>query len=76
MELSLCRTLGAKAGTLICSALGRSVLAVVGLPGLCLSQGEAKSWAVSWHPVLQCLRCWIPPPGHTAASAALPPEPL
>ena len=29
-------------GTLICSALGRSVLAVGSLPGLCLSQGEAN----------------------------------
>ena len=29
---------------------------------------EAKSWAVSWRPVLQGLRCWILAPGHTAAS--------
>ena len=60
----------------ICSALGRIVLAVLGLPGLCLSHGVDGSWAVSWSPVLQCLCCWIPPPGHTAASAASPPEPL
>ena len=30
--------------------LGRSVLAVLGPPGLCLSQGEAGSWAVSLAP--------------------------
>ena len=29
---------------------------------------EAKSWAVSWRPVLRGLRCWILAPGHTAAS--------
>ena len=35
---------------LICSAWGRSVLAVLGPPGLCLSRGEARSWAVSTAP--------------------------
>ena len=59
---------GSGAGPLICSAPGRSVLAVLGPPGLCLSGGEAGSWAVSWRPVLQGLRCWILAPGHTAAS--------
>ena len=38
---------GSGAGPLICSARGRSVLAVLGSPGLCLSQGEAGSWGVS-----------------------------
>ena len=48
MELSVCRGLGALgAGLLICSALGRCVLDVLGPPGLCLSWGEARSWAVS-----------------------------
>ena len=47
-ELSVCRGLDALgAGPLICPALGRRVLAVLGPPGLCLSQGEAGSWAVS-----------------------------
>ena len=41
MELSVCRGLDALgAGPLICSARGRSVLAVLGPPGLCLSRGE------------------------------------
>ena len=47
-ELSVFRGLDAPgAGPLICSARGRSVLAVLGPPGLCLSRGEAGSWAVS-----------------------------
>ena len=29
--------------------------------------GEAKSWAVSWRPVLWGLCCWIRAPGCTAA---------
>ena len=41
MELSACRGLEApEAGLLICSAWGRSVLAVLGAPRLCLSGGR------------------------------------
>ena len=48
MELSICRGLDdLGAGPLICSAWGRIILADLGPPGLCLSQGEARSWAVS-----------------------------
>ena len=47
---------------------GRSVLAVLGPPGLCLSRGEAGSWAVSRRPVLWSLPCWILTPGRIAAS--------
>ena len=40
-ELSVCRGQDAPgAGPLICSALGRSVLVVLGPPGLCLSRGR------------------------------------
>ena len=57
---------------------GRSVLAVLGPPGLCLSQGEAGSWAVSRHPVLWSLRCWICTPGPRnplrGAAARAPPS--
>ena len=38
--LSVCRAWRLRAGPLICSARGRSVLAVLGPPGLCLSQGR------------------------------------
>ena len=34
-------------GPLICSAWGRSIFEVLGPPSLCLSPGEAGSWAVS-----------------------------
>ena len=48
MKLSDCRGLDAPgAGSLICSARGRSVLGVLGPPDLYLSRGEAGSWAVS-----------------------------
>ena len=47
-EVSVCRGLDAPgAQPLICSARGRSVFAVLGPPGFCLSRGEAGSWAVS-----------------------------
>ena len=50
-ELSICRDLDALgAGPLICSARGRSVLPVLGPPGLFLSWGEAGSWDVSLVP--------------------------
>ena len=50
-KLSVCRGLdGPGVGLLICSARGRSVLAVLCPPGLCLSQGEVGSWAVSLVP--------------------------
>ena len=67
-DLSVCRGLDApRVGPLICSARGRSVLAVLGPPGLCLSRGEAGSWAV-WRPVLPGLRCWIRAPSCAAPS--------
>ena len=49
--LSLCRGLDSlEAGPLICSARVRSVLAVLGPPGLCLSHPEVGSWAASLAP--------------------------
>ena len=39
-EQSICRAWRLRVGPLICSALGRSVLAVLGPPGLCLSRGR------------------------------------
>ena len=68
-ELSVCRAWRLQGGTLICSARGRSVLAVLGPPSLCLSRGEAGSWAVSRRPVLRSLCCWIRTPGRAAPSA-------
>ena len=69
---------GSGAGPLICSARGRSVLAVLGPPGLCLSRGEAGSWAVSRRPVLRSLRWWIRAPGPRnplrGAAARAPPS--
>ena len=69
---------GSGAGPLICSARGRSVLAVLGPPGLCLSRGEAGSWAVSRRPVLRSLRWWIRAPGPRSpfrgAAAQAPPS--
>ena len=62
LKLSVCRAWRLPAGPLICSARGRGVLAVLGPPGLCLSPGEAGSWAVSRRPVLWDLRCWIRAP--------------
>ena len=73
--LSICRAWGLRGGSLICSAPGRSVLAVLGPPGLCLSPGEVGSWAVSRRPVLPGLCCWICAPGGTALSVEPPPEP-
>ncbi|CAD7671238.1 unnamed protein product [Nyctereutes procyonoides] len=77
---------GSRAGPLMCSARGRSVLAVLGPPSLCLSRGEARSWAVSRRPVLQGLRWWIsapapqPPPRSRRPSPSellrVPPCPL
>ena len=69
-ELSVCRGLDAPgAGPLICSAWGRSVLAVLCLPGLCLSQREAGSWAVSLAPCASGLHCWVRAPSVAAPSA-------
>ena len=39
-----------------------------GPPGPLPILGEAKSWAVSWRPVLWSLRCWIRTPGCAAFS--------
>ena len=77
-ELSVCRGLDALGeGPLICSAWGRRVLAVLCPPGLCLSRGEARSWAVSLvscapSPALLDLRSWPRSP----LSAEPQPEPL
>ena len=49
-ELCVCRAWMLRAGLLICLSRGRSVLAVLGSPGLCLSQREVGSWAVSLVP--------------------------
>ena len=88
MELSVCRGLDALgAGRLILSTRGRSVLAVLGPSSLCLSQGEARSWAVSSVPsapgpaLLDSGSQWcsrlsmeLPPnPLHTAPRAVQPP---
>ena len=53
-ELSVCRGLDALGeGPLICSTWGRSVLAVLCPPGLCLSPGERRILdCVRRHPVL------------------------
>ena len=48
---------------------GRSILAVLGPPGLCLSGGEVGSWAVSPAPCAPGLRSCICAPGHAAPSA-------
>ena len=49
-----------------------------GPPGLCLSRGEAGSWAVSRRPVLRSLRWWIRAPGPRnplrGAAARAPPS--
>ena len=51
MELSVYRDLDALGmGPLICSAWGRIVLAVLGLPGLCLSWELVRSLALSLVP--------------------------
>ena len=39
-EQSICRAWGPGVGLLICGALGRSILIVLGPPGLCLSRGR------------------------------------
>ena len=67
-ELSVCRAWRLRGGAADLLSWGRSVLAVLGPPGLCLSRGEAGSWAVSRRPVLRSLRWWIRAPG-----AAQPP---
>ena len=52
-ELTVCRGLEAPgAGLLICSAWGKSVLAVLGLPGLCLSRGRSDPGLCPQCPVL------------------------
>ena len=60
---SVCRAWRLRGGAADLLSWGRSVLAVLGPPGLCLSRGEAGSWAVSRRPVLRGLRCWIRAPG-------------
>ena len=63
MELSVCRGLGAPGqGTDLLSS-GQECPAVLGPPGLCLSQESAGSWAVSLAPWVPDLRCWIGNPG-------------
>ena len=91
-ELSVCRGLEAPgAGPLIFSARGRSVLAVLGPPGLCLSRGEATSWAVSpapcapgpvlldscsrWRSPLRTEPLPLPNPLRAAPAPQPPPEP-
>ena len=74
-ELCVCRAWMLRAGLLICLSRGRSVLAVLGSPGLCLSWGEARSWAVypapcAPGPALLELRSWPRSP-----LSAEPPEP-
>ena len=68
---------GSGAGPLICSARGRSVLAVLGPPGLCLSRGEAGFWAVSRRPVLLACAAGFTFPPRTplrGAAARAPPS--
>ena len=77
-ELSVCRGLDAPgARPLICSARGRSVFAVLGPPGFCLSRGETGSWAVSLAPcapgpALFDSFSWPGTPHHGAADRAPP----
>ena len=67
-ELSACKGLDAPvAGPLIFSALSRSVLAVLGPPGLCLSRGRPNP-GLCPGPVLPDLRCWILAPGWVGTS--------
>ena len=77
-ELSVCRAWRLRGGAADLLSWGRSVLAVLGPPGLCLSRGEAGSWAVSRRPVLRGLRCWIRAPGPRSplrgAAARAPPS--
>ena len=75
---SVCRAWRLRGGAADLLSWGRSVLAVLGPPGLRLSQGEAGSWAVSGRPVLRSLRCWIRAPGPRSplrgAAAQAPPS--
>ena len=75
---SVCRAWRLRGGAADVLSWGRSVLAVLGPPGLCLSRGEAGSWAVSRRPVLRSLRCWIRAPGPRSplrgAAAQAPPS--
>ena len=78
IQLSVCRGLDAPgAGPLSCSAWGKSVLAVLGPPGLWLSQGEVGSWTVSLspcvpRPALLDSRTWPRSPLRGAAAGAPP----
>ena len=68
MELSLCRAWRCQGGDADLLSSGQERPCCPGPSGPLPVPGEAGSWAVSWRPVLQGLRCWILAPGHTAAS--------
>ena len=67
---------GSGAGRLICSARGRSVLAVLGPPGLCLSRGRPDPGLCPGALCSGACAGGFALPGRAAPSAEPPPEPL
>ena len=67
---------GSGAGPLICSARGRSVLAVLGPPGLCLSRGRRDPGLCPGALCSGACAGGFALPGRAAPSAEPPPEPL
>ena len=61
---------------LICSALGRSILAVLGPPGLCLSRGRPDPGLCPGALCSGACAVGFALPGRAAPSAEPPPEPL
>ena len=80
-EVSVCRAWRLPGGAADLLSWGRSVLAVLGPPGLCLSRGRLDPGLCPGAAVLRSLRCWIhapapqpPPRSHRPSPTELLPE--
>ena len=67
-EQSICRAWSLWGGAADLLSSGQEHLCCPGPSGPLPVPGEAKSWAVSWRPVLWGLCCWIRAPGRPAIS--------
>ena len=67
-EQSICRSWRLWGGAADLLTSGQEHPCCPGPSGPLPVPGEAKSWDVSWRPVLWGLRCWIRAPGRAAAS--------
>ena len=67
-EQSICRSWRLWGGAADLLSSGQEHPCCPGPSGPLPVPGEAKSWDVSWRPVLWGLRCWIRAPGRAAAS--------